>query len=85
MGDTRKSRAVVNYWHKHYSGCGFCELCGNCGVIDARSAKLAGGDPVGRLHWCICPNGQSRRKSNAGMRPVELIGHSRVVLESDHG
>lgn len=71
MSDTRKSKAVVNYWLKHYAPREVCALCGNSGILDTRkSAVSPSGNRVGGLFWCICPNGQWRRKGNGGSPPA---------------
>lgn len=60
-----KSEAVTNYWTEHYVN-DHCTLCGNHGVIDTRAtAVTAAGVWVGRVNFCICPNGQSLRAQNA--------------------
>ena len=47
-------------WLEEYTnGSGRCTLCGNSGVIDTRpTAKSPTGATVGRLNYCICPNGR---------------------------
>jgi hypothetical protein len=52
---------VTNYWLEYYCS-DHCTLCGNSGVIDTRGVQTAAGVPVGRLNYCIYPNGQVRRK-----------------------
>ena len=56
---------VTNYWLAFYSGCGHCELCGNHGFIDTRGTRTPAGLHVGRVHYCICPNGQALRDQGA--------------------
>lgn len=41
-----------------------CTLCGNSGVIDSRGVATAAGVVVGRLNFCICPNGQALRQQD---------------------
>jgi hypothetical protein len=57
----RQHKAITDYWLKHYLVEGLCGLCGNRGIIDASHITTATGHPVGRKHWCICPNGQALR------------------------
>ena len=57
-----KSRAVTNYWLNYYhSGC--CTLCGNRGWLNTTGTKTLAGVLVGRVNYCICPNGQSLRST----------------------
>jgi len=61
------SKAVTRYWLEFYgdihTGTGLCTLCGNTGKIDTRTtAKSPNGINVGRINFCICPNGQWFRK-----------------------
>jgi hypothetical protein len=56
-----KHYVVTNYWLAFYVNHQHCSLCGNSGVIDTRGVETAAGVPVGRLNFCICPNGQARR------------------------
>lgn len=51
---------VVKYWFKHYATT-HCTLCGNSGCVDSIGTVSAAGIPVGRLNYCICPNGQGMR------------------------
>lgn len=52
--------AVVEYWLRFYAtNC--CTLCGNSGYIDSRGVKTAAGIDVGRVNYCVCPNGQTLR------------------------
>jgi len=51
---------ITRYWLKHYCT-EHCTICGNCGVIDSRGTCTAAGLEVGRLNYCICPNGQVLR------------------------
>lgn len=57
---------VTDYWLKHYST-QHCTLCGNRGVIDSRGVQTPAGYPVGRLNYCICPNGQALRDQGADL------------------
>ncbi len=51
---------MTQYWLAHYCG-DVCTLCGNTGRLDTRSARSPLGVPVGRVHYCLCPNGQAMR------------------------
>jgi len=56
---------VTSYWRRFYAGAA-CTLCGNSGVIDSRGrAMTAVGVAVGRLNYCICPNGMVLRRNRA--------------------
>ena len=62
------SKAVTKYWLAFYgdihTGMGLCTLCGNTGIIDTRQTAISPkGINVGRINFCICPNGQWKRKS----------------------
>lgn len=62
---------ITDYWLKYYATT-HCTLCGNTGVIDTRAtARTPNGLNVGRLNWCICPNGQALRKACKGAQPTE--------------
>jgi len=56
--------AVTKYW-RHYYMEDHCTLCGNHGLIDTRGTKTMAGVAVGRVNYCICPNGQALRAGNA--------------------
>jgi len=58
-----KNYVVTNYWLKYYCT-QHCTLCGNNGIIDTRGVKTPAGVEVGRINYCICPNGQAMRKQN---------------------
>ena len=59
------NEAVVDYWLAHYAD-GLCTLCGNIGIIDTRERAISCADVhVGRLNFCICPNGQELREKDA--------------------
>lgn len=69
-----KSKVVTNYWCEFYSN-KFCSLCANHGVIDTRGLKMKmlDGEEVGRLNWCICPNGQAMRNHYDGLPTEEHL------------
>lgn len=57
------SKTINKYWLKYYAT-HHCTLCGNRGVIDSRGVRTPAGLLVGRLNYCICPNGQQLRGNN---------------------
>lgn len=61
---------ITRYWLDHYCVT-FCTLCGNSGIIDTRGVKTPAGHIVGRLNYCICPNGQWAR--HAEVDPNEWL------------
>lgn len=60
-----KHYIVTKYWLEYYAD-QHCTICGNRGLIDSRGVRTAAGTEVGRLNWCICPNGQALRKQAPG-------------------
>lgn len=63
---------VTKYWLEYYATA-HCTLCGNSGVVDTRGVKTPAGVPVGRLNYCICPNGQVLRKAAQTKSPSEGV------------
>ncbi len=68
-------KAITDYWDKYYLteeetilegvkySYSMCSLCGNQGIIDTRTTAISPkGNYLGRLNFCICPNGQALRK-----------------------
>ncbi len=51
---------VTKYWLDYYCT-EHCTLCGNRGIIDTRGTSTPAGLVVGRINYCICPNGQIMR------------------------
>lgn len=77
LGET----VLNDYWLKYYASepgpKGRCTLCGNSGIIDTRGAMDATGHEVGRMNYCICPNGQeARRLSKTIVLPCEYVYQS---------
>jgi hypothetical protein len=64
-----RTQWLEQYWLDHYCTHA-CTLCGNGGVIDSRGVTTAAGVAVGRLNWCICPNGTTIRRLRAGAEPT---------------
>jgi hypothetical protein len=60
VGAKVEPSAITDYWYKYYFD-HHCTLCGNSGRIDTRGVRTAAGIPVGRVNYCICPNGQALR------------------------
>jgi hypothetical protein len=61
--------SIDDYFFKHYF-VDHCTLCGNWGVIDTTGTKTPAGVPVGRLNFCICPNGRALREGGADAERV---------------
>ena len=72
-----KDNPITRYWIAHYMS-NHCSLCGNAGIIDSRGVKTAAGVEVGRLNYCICPNGQSLRRQGAPMEEWLRLGREKV-------
>lgn len=47
-----------------------CTLCGNRGWIDTRGLRTPAGVEVGRLNYCLCPNGQALRAQGVDIRAL---------------
>ena len=62
-----KHDVVTNYWLDFYCA-DHCTLCGNWGWIDTRGVRTPAGVQVGRVNYCICPNGQALRAGGAEVR-----------------
>ena len=58
-----KHYVVTNYWLAYYMK-DHCTLCGNWCWIDTRGVRTPAGVEVGRVNYCICPNGQALRAGN---------------------
>lgn len=65
-----KNEVAVDYWHEFYAD-KHCTLCGKHGVIETRGVTTPAGIPVGRVNYCICPNGQALRAGVAAL-PTRL-------------
>ncbi len=61
MEDIVVEEVITKYWLEHYAT-EHCTLCGNHGKIDTTGLKTPAGHEVGRVNYCICPNGQALRK-----------------------
>jgi hypothetical protein len=68
------SKEITDYWQKYFlteEDAGFgpysmCSLCANQGIIDTRETAISPrGNYLGRLNFCICPNGQVLRKQHS--------------------
>ena len=60
---------VTAYWLEYYVA-DHCTLCGNHGWIDTRGTRTPAGKEVGRVNYCICPNGQMLRAGGAELPNV---------------
>lgn len=61
-----EEEVIWQYAMEHYSE-QHCTLCGNRGVIDSRGVRTPAGVLVGRLNYCVCPNGIELRKKGGDM------------------
>lgn len=69
--------SITNYWLEHYcTTC--CSLCGNRGWIDTRGTRTSAGVEVGRINYCICPNGQALR--SGGADPKEFLRDTETLI-----
>lgn len=60
--------ALVEAYAMHYYVTQqYCTLCGNRGIIDTRGVQTATGGVVGRLNYCLCPNGMALRHEDGDM------------------
>ena len=75
-GGRPKHYVVTNYWLDFYCA-DHCTLCGNWGWIDTRGVRTPAGVPVGRVNYCICPNGQALRAGGAELPNARLSGRQR--------
>jgi len=46
-------------WQTRFENKDMCSLCGQLGYIDTRGLKTPAGLEVGRLNFCLCPNGNA--------------------------
>jgi hypothetical protein len=67
---------ITEYWLKFYAK-DHCTLCGNHGWIDSRGVSTPAEFQVGRVNWCICPNGQSLRDQIGGFGPDTEGNHGK--------
>jgi len=70
--DEKTTSWLIDYWLEHYCN-EVCTICGNSGVIDTTAVLSPTGEKVGRLNWCICPNGVALRRLANGALPLERI------------
>ena len=59
-------------------GIGVFTTCGNHGWIDTRGTRTPAGKDVGRVNYCICPNGQQLRAIGAKL-PSNTEEHNAEV------
>lgn len=70
---------IEDYWTEHYTNKGMCSICAQSGFIDSRGAKTPAGVEVGRVNFCICPNGQAIRSQI----PLDKIQEMGAKLRTD--
>lgn len=58
---------VLDIWLVEFTNKNMCSLCGQSGVIDTRGLKTPAGLEVGKLNFCICPNGRALKNCNADL------------------
>jgi hypothetical protein len=66
-------KAITEYWAEYYvhPTLHLCSLCGNSGIIDTRLTAISGaGYNSGMKNFCICPNGQYKRKITKNAAPI---------------
>lgn len=61
------AQSLTDYWAEHYVEKNHCSLCGNTGQIDTTGVHTPAGVDVGRVNFCICPNGQAWRRAGAAL------------------
>ena len=71
--------SITTYWRIYYAE-EHCTLCGNHGIIDSRGLCTPAGVAVGRLNYCICPNGQAMREQGADMERYATEHMPQVVV-----
>ena len=54
---------------------GMCSLCGQSGIINTTGVATPAGLLVGRLNWCICPNGRALKEAYKSEPTAELHAH----------
>lgn len=57
---------LADFWVTNYAST-HCTLCGNTGIVDTRGARTPAGLLVGRLNWCVCPNGRAMASGASGL------------------
>lgn len=62
---------IADFWSDNLVKDHHCSLCGNYGVLDTRGVRTAMGVEVGRLNYCICPNGMSLRNAGADLSKMD--------------
>lgn len=67
--ESQFQQVLEDYWFTYVAGL-HCTICGNSGIIDSRGVSTAAGVVVGRLNWCICPNGQTIRRKTGQTVPT---------------
>lgn len=60
-----QKESVTQYWFDNYVEKNHCSLCGNSGKIDTTGVATYAGLIVGRVNFCICPNGMTHRRASS--------------------
>jgi len=71
--DLREADVVTKYWNEFYAD-KHCTLCGNKGWINTTGTKTPAGVAVGRVNYCICPNGQALRQHKIRLKNQLIPG-----------
>jgi hypothetical protein len=77
-----ENELVTDYMFTHYDAPEnhMCTLCGQRGIIDTRGVKTPAGVEVGRLNWCLCPNGQAMREQAGERLPADFPEYTELML-----
>lgn len=72
-----------DFWFDEIGNAVHCPFCGNSGVIDTRATAITcAGHNVGRLSWCICPNGRKAKQHHGPTLNIE--DYYQLVRPSRH-
>lgn len=77
-----ENELVTDYMFTYYGAPDnhMCTLCGQRGIIDTRGVKTPAGVEVGRLNWCLCPNGQAMREQAGDRLPADFPEYTQLML-----
>lgn len=82
-----ENELVTDYMFTYYDAPDnhMCTLCGQRGIIDTRGVKTPAGVEVGRLNWCLCPNGQAMREQSGDRQPSDFPEYTQLMLTDNVG